>query len=445
MNIAEATRRASRWTWPSASPWGSLAILAVIALVVSLDRQIITLMGEPLRVSLGLSDTQLGVLQGVGISFIAGIAALAVGWFNDRHDVRIVLIVCLAIWAMATVIGANSRSYVALFLSSAAMGLLDTAMAPIVYGFIPRVFPEQTRALANSVFAIVNLLCLGFGFALAGEVVKVASALSELSVPPWGGLETWRAALLLAATGAALCVALVPFLRTGAPPRVAGFGPASRGPSMWPYVQRHRLAMSIVFGAFGLGGMGLSAVTTWVPVIAQRSFGAAADEIASSMAVSFIGGIVIGGVCGTFGLRLLQRRFHEAAPVRIMAAGCLAAAAACALLSVAVSPLQVYVLLGVMVSALIAGVVLAPTMMQDMADPRVLSQVVALGTVVSTVLTALGAPCVGIVSDVWGADPRGILIAVSIVGFVALLTAAMLLAVGERPYLRTVAAARGAQ
>jgi MFS family permease len=111
----------------------------------------------------------------------------------------------------------------------------------------------------------------------------------------------------------------------------------------------------------------------------------------------------------------------------------------------AVSPLQIYLLLGVMVSALIAGVVLAPTMMQDMADPRVLSQVVALGTIISTVLTALGAPCVGIVSDLWGVDPRGVLIAVSIVGFIALLTAAILLAIGERPYLRTVAAARAGQ
>jgi MFS family permease len=419
-----------------------LAILVFLTLVASMDRQVLTLLGEPLRLSLGLTDTQLGVLQGVGISLIAGLAALVVGWAADRHDLRKVLFGILVVWGAATVVGANSQSYATLFFSAAGMGLLETAMAPIVYAYIPRAFPERTRALANSVYATLNLLLIGAGIALAGGVVSTASTLGKLGLHPWAGLEAWRAALLLTAAVGVFCAILVVFLRTDAPLEVHA---TTTPPAIWPYLRRHRFALFSVFCAFGLGSMGLLAITTWVPVIVERRFGATADDIAASMASCYLVGIVAGAVVGTLGLRLLQRRIRDAAPLRIMVGGCSLAAFACVMLSTAGSATHIYLLLGLMVAALIAGVVLAPTMMQDMSDPHFLSRVVALGTVVSISLTALGTTGVGILSDVLGTDPGSVLFAASAVGAGALFLAAALLLVGERAYLAAVAAAREAR
>jgi MFS family permease len=422
--------------------WFALAILVLLTLVASLDRQVLTLMGEPMRLSLGLSDTQLGVLQGVGISLIAGIGALAVGWAADRHDLRKVLFGILALWGVATVIGGNSHSYGGLFFSAAGMGLLETAMAPIVYAYIPRAFPEQTRALANSVYATLNLLLIGAGIGLAGGVVSAASALGKLGLFPWVGLEPWRAGLMLTAAIGCLCASLIFFLRTHTSIDTRAATTSTAPPPIWPYLRRHRLALVSVFCAFGLASMGLLAVTTWVPVIAERRFGASADEIAGSMASCYLIGIVVGAVGGTLGLPLVQRRIRDAAPLRIMVGGCSTAALACLLLSTASSATHIYLLLGVMVATLIAGVVLAPTMMQDMSDPHFLSRVVALATVVSISITALGTTGVGVLSDMLGTDPGSVLLAASAVGAGALLLAAALLVVGERAYLEAVAAAR---
>lgn len=426
-------------SWANGRAWFTLSILVLLTLVASLDRQVLTLLGEPLRLSLGLSDTQLGVLQGVGISLVAGMSALAVGWAADRYDLRKVLFGILALWGTATVAGANSHSYGAIFLSSAGMGLLETAMAPIVYAYIPRAFPERTRALANSVYATLNLLLIGAGIGLAGGVVGAASTLGSWSLYPWVGLEEWRAALLLTAAVGVSCSFFLVFLKADRP-RKAHETVAS--PPIWPYLRQHRLALFCVFCAFGLGSMGLLAFTTWVPVIAERRFGATADDVAASMATCFLVGIVSGAVVGTLGLRFLQRRIRDAAPLRIMVGGCSVAALACVMLSAASSAMHVYLLLGVMVAALIAGVVLAPTMMQDVSDARFVSRIVALGTLVSISLTALGTTGVGILSDVLGTNPGSVLYAASSVGAGALAMAAVLLVIGERAYLAAVAGAR---
>jgi hypothetical protein len=55
----------------SASAWYGLAILVLVAFFAFVDRQIIILLTEPIRHDFALSDTQIGLLQGVGVALFA--------------------------------------------------------------------------------------------------------------------------------------------------------------------------------------------------------------------------------------------------------------------------------------------------------------------------------------------------------------------------------------
>jgi len=71
--------------------WYALFILSVAVLYAMIDRQVLMLLAEPLKADLGLSDTQIGSLQGLGAALFAAIAVIPLGWLADRIDRRLLL------------------------------------------------------------------------------------------------------------------------------------------------------------------------------------------------------------------------------------------------------------------------------------------------------------------------------------------------------------------
>src|SRR5262245_47636732 len=74
-----------------AAAWYALVVLVLATVLSAVDKIIFTLLAEPIRLSLHLSDTQLGVVQGVGLLLFTGLATLPLGWLGDRFDRRYVL------------------------------------------------------------------------------------------------------------------------------------------------------------------------------------------------------------------------------------------------------------------------------------------------------------------------------------------------------------------
>src|SRR5689334_17948291 len=76
---------ASRGNWRG---WYAIFVLVVASVFASLDRAGIPLQAEKIRASLGLTDTQLGLLQDTGIAIFMAIAAYPIAWLADRYDRR---------------------------------------------------------------------------------------------------------------------------------------------------------------------------------------------------------------------------------------------------------------------------------------------------------------------------------------------------------------------
>lgn len=73
----------------AAPAWLALAELAVATVVGAINRQLLVLMAEPLKLSFSFSDTHLGPRQDFGVALLAGLAALSIGWLADHFDRRV--------------------------------------------------------------------------------------------------------------------------------------------------------------------------------------------------------------------------------------------------------------------------------------------------------------------------------------------------------------------
>src|SRR5690606_2616548 len=134
------------------SAWYALAILSTTVLYAVMDRQVLILLAQPLKVALNLSDTQIGSLQGVGAALFGAIAVFPLGWLADRMDRRILLALCILVWTVAIAACGLANSYWSLLFFVALLAAGEAGLSPIVFSLIPDLFPERQRMTANFIY-----------------------------------------------------------------------------------------------------------------------------------------------------------------------------------------------------------------------------------------------------------------------------------------------------
>src|SRR5215475_11483071 len=86
----------------SAYAWYVVVILLLCQALSYVDRQILSLMVAPIRKDLGLSDTEISLLQGFAFVIFYTFLGVPLGWIADRHTRRNLIGTGLGVWGAAT-------------------------------------------------------------------------------------------------------------------------------------------------------------------------------------------------------------------------------------------------------------------------------------------------------------------------------------------------------
>ena len=416
-----------------------VAVLVLATVFGALDRQILILLAEPMRHSLQLSDTQLGLLQGMGFSLFSGLAAVPIGWLADRYGRRVVLTGCVLVWTAATAACGLVNGFPALFTAAAGMGMGEAAIVPIIYGLIPEFVTEGRRPLANGIYVLAVLLGGGLGIALGGLLLNHLETISPHVPAALRGLDTWRLAFICVAIPGPFIAALILTIggrssREGeraeaAPePHVTGAG----------YFRANLQTLVSVFVGIGLAQLGLAATAIWLPVIAARNYGAAAADIGQATGTAYVLGTAAGALFGAFIMPRLKSRIGLAMSTRVIVGGLSVAAAVVSALLFANRAGHLYVLFGLQMGAVTAPTLLVPTLLQDITPASLRSRAIAAGSFVIIGLTSMSPLLVGVLSDALAETTQGLRTAVVIVGVVSLGAAAVLLQSAQSAIVSTV-------
>lgn len=423
--------------------WYGLAVLIAATILAAVDRQILVLLAEPMRKSLGLSDTKLGLLQGAGIALFSGLAAVPLGWLADRFGRKTVLASCVLVWTAATAACGAATDFSSLFAAAIGLGIGEAGLAPVVYGLIPDMVPPSRRSLANGIYALAAILGAGLGISLSGAMIGWIDTVRVVLPDALAGLDAWRLSFFAVALPGPVIAVLILLIRLRpVAAQAASAGPAGRD-TLRGYLRSHVRTIVGVFGGSGLGSLGIHALAAWAPVVATRNFGASAQQVGQGIGAAYMVGTLAGALVGAFGVKRLRAAAGIAAPLRVLWIGTALAALASAGLAFAGSALQVYVLFGLQVAFLICGTVVAPTLLQDMSPPALRSRVIAFGSVIVTLLAALSPVLVGVVSDVLVGHPDGLLLAVATVAAVSMAIGAFICWRAEARFVHTVSLVAG--
>ena len=249
-------------------PWIVAATLAVVYTFNFLDRQFLSVLAEPVRRDLHLSDTQLGLLTGLMFALFYTGFGIPVAALADRTNRVRIIAVAYALWSLFTAACGMATGFGTLALARMGMGIGEAGGSPPSYTLISDYFPPQRRGVALAIYSLGVPMGTLFG-AMSGGLIAAAFG--------------WRVAFI--ALGAAgLLLAPLVLLVVREPPRgrydsaEARAAPASPVQALIAFSRRPELLFTAL--SAGLTAFIGYALLNWTPAFLMREKGMSLREVA---------------------------------------------------------------------------------------------------------------------------------------------------------------------
>ena len=153
-----------------------------------LDRQIVTILAEPIKRELGLSDTQLGLMTGLAFALFYAVLGIPIARYADRPDANRVGLISLSlvIWSGMTAISGFAQNFGQLLLARVGVGVGEAGCTPAAHSLISDTVPIERRASAIAFYGlgipIGSLLGIMIGGVLS-DVLGWRAAFMVVGVP----------------------------------------------------------------------------------------------------------------------------------------------------------------------------------------------------------------------------------------------------------------------
>ena len=254
--------------------WWALLLLTATYTFSFIDRQIINLLVDPIRIDLSLSDSQVSFLQGLAFVLPYVLLSIPLGRVVDRANRIRVLVIGILVWTISCVTCGLAKNFLQLGMARMGVGAGEASVTPASWSLLADYFPEDRRALPVSIFLMGPYLGAGLSLILGAEVVGWASGLGSIELPLVGALAPWQLTFMLVALPGLLMVFLLPLLPD--PPRTQRLTEAVE-PLSWGDIAQYVWPRRGVFGAYLLGApfivLVLYALQAWVPSLLIRVHG----------------------------------------------------------------------------------------------------------------------------------------------------------------------------
>ena len=152
--------------------WYVLGMLVLVYAFSYMDRQIVSILLEDLRLEFAMTDTQLGLLSGLAFALFYATLGVPIARLADRSNrVRIVSI-AVAVWSAMTAICGLAGSFWQLFLARVGVGVGEAGGGPPSLAIVSDYFNPKERAFAISIYSLGPVIGGFVGLAAGGWIAQ---------------------------------------------------------------------------------------------------------------------------------------------------------------------------------------------------------------------------------------------------------------------------------
>lgn len=414
--------------------YGLIGVLVLAYIFSFLDRQIISLLVEPLKRQMGLSDTDISVLQGLSFAMFLAVTGLPIGRWIDTGRRTAIIAGGIAIWSAMTAASSLASSFGILLILRMGVALGEATLTPAAHSLIADAVPRHRLGLALGVYGTGTFLGLGAAY-LGGAAVL--SALPRAGTVHLAGVvfTPWQAVFLAIGLPGLVVAAIMALMPE--PARRAGQARLPLG-EVLTFFRRHLWTILLFNLNVAFAAMMSYALSAWMPSVIIRTFGWSAARAGGTFGVVVILGGVAGVMLGGWLGDAYSRRRAEGR-LLVMAWTALAAAPFAIIAMLAATPVAMVLWLVPAVLASTMSIGLGPSVSQAIMPSAVRGVASAIAvTIVSLVGLGLGPTAVALLTDRWFGDPHLVRYSLAIAMPIMLLLATVCGLLAKRGYLRAL-------
>ena len=290
-----------------------LIVCSLLYMINYMDRTVLTVVLQPMKLEMGLTDSEMGILQTVFILSIA-LFSFPIAFIVDRWSRKKTIGLMAITWSIFTAVTGLARNFVGVLLPRAMVGVGEAGFSAGGTAMITAAYPREKHGWALGIFNVVIPLGAAIGTILGGVLATSMG---------------WRTPFFIFAAFGALAGIAAFFMSDYKTVTedigggLKGFGQSIAGILRIPTMKWYLLG-------YGLLGLMVQAALAWLPAFLMRAYNwteAQAGTVAGIIGLCAIIGAPLGGFIADYWNRR-NSRAHLYLPALTTLVSALALAAA---------------------------------------------------------------------------------------------------------------------
>lgn len=267
--------------------WLITVFMTVCFTLSYMDRHVLSLLVEPIKQALSLSDTQIGLAQGLSFSIFYVLASLPLARLSDRGHRPRIMSACIGVWCSMTALCGLVTDFWQLLLARIGVASSEAGLPPAALTMLADMNDPKGLARANSVFMLAPYLGGGFALMGGGAVYAWVQTLDPR-------MEPWRWVFLIIGAPGLLAAALM--LMVPEPRRERPAAPSkSSFKELGQFLRADPGFYACYVLAISMLVMMLNAIVSWMPAVLMRTFHLEPKAAGALFGPTFL----IAGIAGT--------------------------------------------------------------------------------------------------------------------------------------------------
>jgi predicted MFS family arabinose efflux permease len=259
-----------------------LAVLFLVSVFNFVDRQLVSVLLQPIKAEFQVSDAWMGALTGFAFMIVHSVVGVPLARWADRGERRLILTLGLMVWSALTAASGLARNFGVLLVARMGVGIGEAAGTPTAHSMISDYFPPQKRATALAVYAMGVYVGIMFGYIAAGWL---------------GELLGWRMTFVVVGLPG-LLLALLVYLTVDEPVRATTVASHPLGEVVAYLFAKPAYVTLLVAASFHAAAA--YCIAHWAPTFLMRVHGMSLSEVGLSLGfatgLSGAAGTITGGM-----------------------------------------------------------------------------------------------------------------------------------------------------
>jgi len=187
------------------APWPALGqayyvawVLALVQMCAQLNNGVMSLLVEPVKRDLQLTDLQMSYLLGFSVVLFYVLIGIPAARLVDRHNRKWLLTLSITVWSAATAACGVAQTFWQFFAARVGIGTGESINGPLAYSLLADYFPPDKLPRAIAIYNVGFQGGTALSLLLGAFMIHILAGLPTIQVPLLGTVRDWQVVFILA-------------------------------------------------------------------------------------------------------------------------------------------------------------------------------------------------------------------------------------------------------